>query len=139
MTIKDICDIVLHQIHIRNEDGNQLFLTKNICDDIINQSMQKGSTDNVSCIVITFAHLFSNTINVHKSTKTIKSKIIQSDNSIANEFDSDYLYSLHSNFTKAKEKTKTNCNNIKKVLLFQKPFAKMTASENYNSRYSNTK
>ena len=51
---------------------NKKEITKKICNEIINKSIEKGSTDNLSLIFICFDNFFNNKDNMENLINRIK-------------------------------------------------------------------
>ncbi len=53
---------------------NKKEITKKICNEIINKSIEKGSTDNLSLIFICFDNFFNNNENIDQIIKRVTYK-----------------------------------------------------------------
>lgn len=114
-------------------NNSKLSITKNICERIINESIEKGSTDNVSCIVITFSNQFTANNSQNVSFKNFKFELMQPiddceyHHSNENELNED-LYSIY-------KKNDNNCTSpLSLTVSNTKSIAKMTSDENYHNR-----
>lgn len=117
MTNSEVCEIVWRKRKISEEnkkvrrDG----LAKRICDDIIKEAMNKGSTDNLTCIFIGFRNFFKKYEMIYKSEFGDQEKI-------------DPLENIKSK----------NCNKIIKSIILSSEVNKKDKIENYLQYKINT-
>ena len=69
---KEIIKIIWKCLYNYNKNGmNKKEITKKICNEIINKSIEKGSTDNLSLIFICFDNFFNNNENIDQIIKRV--------------------------------------------------------------------
>ena len=76
MTNKDILTLIWTTFYNLKNSGieNKNEIVSNICNKIINSSIEKGSNDNLSCIFIGFENFFNNKETLDKIIKKLENQ-----------------------------------------------------------------
>ena len=76
MTNKDILTLIWTTFYNLKNSGieNKNEIVSNICNKIINSSIEKGSNDNLSCIFIGFENFFNNEGTLDKIIKKLENQ-----------------------------------------------------------------
>ena len=76
MTNKDILTLIWTTFYNLKITGieNKNEIVSNICNKIINSSIEKGSNDNLSCIFIGFENFFNNEETLDKIIKKLENQ-----------------------------------------------------------------